>query len=239
MNTRIKELRENKRDSKEYIEIDGVKRKYSQQSIADYIGCDIKTYQHYEKGSPIPLDHLCKLADLYGVSVDYLLYRTDYTSCDNEMISHSIGLLDKSIENIRTIIASDIEYNAIIEGVRAYNPNIDYPPRWLLDYLNLILSSDDIGDILKALDTFMSAGYNTPVAFDRKGGVSGWYATDQKPWLGNYNYISLARSIANSTAKMDKIDKIDIEIDDTFTEAIALKQIEKALYNIKNKGLAN
>ncbi|MBP5412236.1 MAG: helix-turn-helix transcriptional regulator [Bacteroidales bacterium] len=233
MNTRIKELRENKKDSKEYIEIDGVKRKYSQQSIADYIGCDIKTYQHYEKGSPIPLDHLCKLADLYGVSVDYLLYRTDYTSCDNEMISQSIGLSDKAIENIRDIIRLDYELNEMAKAYKNLNPNIDYPPRDLIAQLDRVLAHDNIGVILKAINMFMSKGYNIPVVFERIGGVSSWYATDQNPYLDkSTNYISLAHSMANSR------DKIEVPITDTIIETTALKDIEKALYEIK-EGLAN
>ena len=221
--TRLKRLRKEKGYTQKYIALD----------ILHYT--DERLYRECEKDRhTLGLDYLITLADFYGVSVDYLLCRSHYVSCDNEMISHSIGLSDKAIENIRTIIASDIEYNAQIEGARALDPNINYPPRWLLAYLNLILSSDDIGDILKALDIFMSAGYNIPVVFENIGGVSGWYATDQRPYLDkDNNYISLARSMANTR------DKIEVPINDTFTETIALKDIEKALYNIKNKGLAN
>jgi len=221
--TRLKRLRKEKGYTQKYIALD----------ILHYT--DERLYRECEKDRhTLGLDYLITLADFYGVSVDYLLCRSHYISCDNEMISQSIGLSDKAIENIRTkIIAKDIEYNANVDYARSNNPDMDYPPRWLLDYLNLILSSDDIGDILMALDSFMSAGYNIPVHFDRVGGVSGWYATDQHPWYSETNHISLARSMANPR------DKMDIEIDDTFTETIALKQIEKALYNIKNKGLAN
>lgn len=36
------------------------------------------TYSKYELGKlPLPVDVLLKLSDLYGVSVDYLLGRTD------------------------------------------------------------------------------------------------------------------------------------------------------------------
>ena len=38
-------------------------------------------YSYYELNKRnIPLDYLCKLADFYNVSVDYLLYRTEKKS---------------------------------------------------------------------------------------------------------------------------------------------------------------
>lgn len=46
----------------------------TQQNIADYLGCKREVYRRYEKGTrTIPVDFLIKLADLYGVSVDYML----------------------------------------------------------------------------------------------------------------------------------------------------------------------
>ena len=46
----------------------------TQQQIADYLGCKREVYRRYEKGTrTIPVDFLIRLADLYGVSVDYLV----------------------------------------------------------------------------------------------------------------------------------------------------------------------
>ena len=46
----------------------------TQQNIADYLGCMREVYRRYEKGTrTIPIDFIIKLADLYGVSIDYLL----------------------------------------------------------------------------------------------------------------------------------------------------------------------
>ena len=48
-----------------------------QKQIAAYLLCDQSLYSKYERGErPLPLDLACKLADFYGVSVDYLLGRT-------------------------------------------------------------------------------------------------------------------------------------------------------------------
>ena len=49
-----------------------------QQDIADYLKIQQTVYSRYERGfQTIPLEHLCALADLYRVSVDYILGRTD------------------------------------------------------------------------------------------------------------------------------------------------------------------
>lgn len=51
---------------------------YTQKEIAEYLHIKQNTYSQYEIGVlNYPISVLMKLADLYGVSVDYLLGRTD------------------------------------------------------------------------------------------------------------------------------------------------------------------
>jgi len=51
---------------------------FKQQYVADKLNISQRTYSHYERGErQIPLEILCNLADLYKVSVDYILERTD------------------------------------------------------------------------------------------------------------------------------------------------------------------
>ena len=51
---------------------------YSQKRVAQYLLCDQSLYSKYERNErPLPLEYACKLADYYGVSVDYLLGRTN------------------------------------------------------------------------------------------------------------------------------------------------------------------
>lgn len=53
-------------------------RDLKQKEIADYLICDQSLYSKYERGErPLPLEYAEKLADYYGVSVDYLLGRTN------------------------------------------------------------------------------------------------------------------------------------------------------------------
>lgn len=50
----------------------------TQQQLADYLGVAQNTYSQYETGKiAYTAQVLVKLADFYGVSVDYLLRRTD------------------------------------------------------------------------------------------------------------------------------------------------------------------
>ena len=53
-------------------------RDLKQKEVADYLICDQSLYSKYERGErPLPLELADKLADFYGVSVDYLLGRTN------------------------------------------------------------------------------------------------------------------------------------------------------------------
>lgn len=64
MELRIRDLRED--------------RDLKQKQVADYLLCDQSLYSKYERGErTLPLDYADKLADFYGVSVDYLLGRTN------------------------------------------------------------------------------------------------------------------------------------------------------------------
>jgi len=50
----------------------------TQSDIANYLGCQREVYRRYEKGTrQVPIDFLIKLAELYHVSIDYLVGLTD------------------------------------------------------------------------------------------------------------------------------------------------------------------
>lgn len=51
---------------------------WTQKYVAYKLNIAQRTYAHYENGTrSIPLELLCSLADLYHVSTDYLLNRTN------------------------------------------------------------------------------------------------------------------------------------------------------------------
>lgn len=64
MKTRIRDLREDK--------------DLTQTEVSKMINITQVAYSYYELDKRnIPLESLCKLADYYNVSIDYILYRTD------------------------------------------------------------------------------------------------------------------------------------------------------------------
>ena len=55
-----------------------IDRGLTQKQVAEYLNIKQNTYSQYEIGVlNYPLEAVGKLADLYGVSVDYLMDRTD------------------------------------------------------------------------------------------------------------------------------------------------------------------
>ena len=49
----------------------------TQSQISEILGIQQTVYSRYERGfQTIPVEHLIKLADFYGVSTDYILGRT-------------------------------------------------------------------------------------------------------------------------------------------------------------------
>ena len=64
MKLRIRDLRED--------------RDLTQKEVAAYLHCDQSLYSNYERGERLlPLDRAVRLADYYGVTLDYLTGRTD------------------------------------------------------------------------------------------------------------------------------------------------------------------
>lgn len=55
-----------------------------QRQVAEYLCCSQQVYSNYELGQrDIPTEVLIKLADLYGVSIDYLLGQTTNSKRNN------------------------------------------------------------------------------------------------------------------------------------------------------------
>lgn len=52
---------------------------FTQQNMADMLGISLNAYQKYEQAERSPsLDCLIKIADIFNVSVDYLLCRDEF-----------------------------------------------------------------------------------------------------------------------------------------------------------------
>lgn len=58
-------------------------RGLTQAAVADILLCDQSLYSKYERGErALPLELAVKLADCYGVTLDYLVGRTDEPSAN-------------------------------------------------------------------------------------------------------------------------------------------------------------
>ena len=84
--------------------------KISQESIAEVLGIDRKTYSRYEKGlSPIPSDILIALSKELRVSTDFILGLDTHLNKGTEEFMEYTGLSEQSIETLRQLHIEDIE----------------------------------------------------------------------------------------------------------------------------------
>ena len=77
---------------------------YNQTQVSEKIGCVLKTYQNYEQGHNYPtLEYASKLANLYNVSIDYLLGRSNCRRIEDSYISEKTGLDDNAIQTLKIL----------------------------------------------------------------------------------------------------------------------------------------
>lgn len=112
---------------------------YTQNYVAKQIKVEVKTYRSWEIGyykdntqmyPKIDNDKLEALADLYNVSVDYILGRSEYLSVENEKIGEITGLSNDAIEMLKILSEYRAEYQAIMPGlgsdIDAINALLEY-----------------------------------------------------------------------------------------------------------------
>lgn len=77
-----------------------IQKGYTQLQIAEILGIQRPTYSRYESGERQP-DHatLIKLAEIFNVSLDYLLGKTDFSIEENYIICENISELIGKIKN--------------------------------------------------------------------------------------------------------------------------------------------
>ena len=84
MKTRIRNLRED--------------NDLTQKQLSKFLNISQVAYSYYELNKRnIPLELLCKLADFYNTSVDYILYRTDQFESYSKSMFASKHLSDKEL----------------------------------------------------------------------------------------------------------------------------------------------
>ncbi len=88
MQNRIRDLRED--------------RDLRQSDLAERTGLDQRTISNYETGKTSPDAYaLIKLADFFGVSIDYLVGRVKYDYYTNEKKIQAIDKIQKQLEELK------------------------------------------------------------------------------------------------------------------------------------------
>lgn len=78
-----------------------------QKELADYLRLSVGTISNYENNIHSPdLETLCKIADYFGVTTDYILGRTAYR-CDPEILNRRISRDYTVTDIINTVLSLD------------------------------------------------------------------------------------------------------------------------------------
>lgn len=142
----------------------------SQNTVSNKIGVSIKTYREWETGKKgidkdgkhiyyypsIDYNNLMALADLYHVSVDYLLCRSDFKSPENDFVGKYTGFSDDAIDALHLMKTgadnalwhnTELEtLNFILENIRRVqklNKGVGFADS-ILHYIGMYLHNDTI-----------------------------------------------------------------------------------------------
>jgi len=144
----------------------------AQKEVAERLGINEKSYTVWEVGRrkkshkegeatrpekeavDISNAHLCALADLYGVSVDYILGRTDYKTINGADVARITGLSDpaiKVLQNYKKPEDSVIDIiNAVIEDYEKNGGSslLSYIYTYVFSYPGILVSDSEMGQSL-------------------------------------------------------------------------------------------
>lgn len=220
---RIEKLRtDNKLDIKEMCKrIDCSTRLYSSWINGDYNSASGKTTYTFPS-----IDKLMNICDAFGVSLDWLMGRTDYTSIDNQEISKITGLHDTAIEGLKKLV---IEYKQNFQAfviASALSDGDEYKKftRTTLSMVNAMLSNP--GTLQRFAKAFYSYhdpdGFKIPVTFNK----------DENAW----EQISLEDNKLQLASREDRLDDtIEMPLDALTIKAMAKNTMGVMLDTFSNE----
>ena len=89
-------------------------KELGQKEMASLLNLSVGTISNYENGVHSPdLETLCKLADFFGVTTDYLLGRTEYR-CPPEILNSYVALDYTAQALVNTVLSLDAGTQATI-----------------------------------------------------------------------------------------------------------------------------
>ena len=208
-----------------------------QYQLADKAEISHSTLDKWLSGGLVPsLEKIYKVSQVLGVSVDWLINPDmECLTVSNQMISDYTGLSDDAISGLLNIKQSDNTREQCQQQALC-----------VLPVLNEILGLEKgraFLEILQVLNRFLHTSYFVPVQHDDKGNVNAVsekydYAINPK---ARKKKISKVGSISFATdfyiqyfgRENDLHDNIPIAINKEFMQAVALKQLEQTLIQIK------
>lgn len=122
-------------------------------ALKEFLGCSIQAINQYRLGTSRPsLENLCKIADFYGVSTDYLLGRTPddvrTPDMDKRGVCAYTGLSEKAVSRLA----------AYAKGERPLFPPNAAPH--MLEVLDTILSSNIGEPLILAMYSYLLGLYD-------------------------------------------------------------------------------
>lgn len=94
----------------------------SQADLGHIIGASYQTISDWETGKALPeYDHMAHLSHLYGVSINYLLCKSEYKLPQNADIGKEIGLSEKGIEILRRFVLESSDNHLCSDSLKGIN----------------------------------------------------------------------------------------------------------------------
>lgn len=218
-------------------------KKLTQQSFCDEYkkvtgsSITIETVRNWEQGRAVPrIDTLVSLADFFGVSVDFLLNRSECTSVDNEYIREKTGLNDESIQALEMAVKES--------KIQAIYSNDSKETLSVVDTINVMFKHNMLVNVANAFRNFLETKYCVPVQYDSSLNKF-IYSDSDFSKLNNESLDKMLKQhdinvsfpqeyimhLASSPNKPE--DHISLGLSNAFLESVALKQIEQWFYTIK------
>ena len=221
-----------------------------QKEFCDGIGVSVRTYQNWvnplykgyngKTSYTLPnIETAIRICDKYGVSLDYLFGRIDCETVSNQNIKDRIGLNDQGIKGLEHIKQSDD--NATFN---------EQPGLCVLPVLNDMLGvygGNQFEQLLRAFRDYINTDYCVPVYHTGKGVVrhSDKYETVlDTETITSSSDLDIIKGqppvyLQHFARENDLYDNIPIAITKDFMQAVALKQLEQSLMQLRQDIVEN
>lgn len=118
-------------------------KKISQTELASALNISNRTISMYEQGNSEPnVEILSKIAGYFNVTADYLIGRTSCKNIENQSLSDTLGIDEKTIEILRLLSASTYKYSSL-DYLEAIIQHPQFPA--LLNKINNYITNDTQG----------------------------------------------------------------------------------------------